>query len=132
LPRCWSPSAGRSDHSHAAAPAAAARERGFNQALELARPVGKALAHPDRRCGAAGASGIRPPKPSCPGANALQNVRGAFHCTTDFTGKRLLLIDDVMTTGASLDELARTLKLHGAAQVTVLALARALPPDQEA
>jgi predicted amidophosphoribosyltransferase len=40
----------------------------------------------------------------------------------------LLLIDDVMTTGASLNELARTLKLHGAAQVSLLVIARALPP----
>jgi predicted amidophosphoribosyltransferase len=38
-----------------------------------------------------------------------------------------MLIDDVMTTGASLDECARTLKLHGASRVSVLVLARALP-----
>jgi hypothetical protein len=40
--------------------------------------------------------------------------------SSDFTGKRLLLIDDVMTTGASLDELARTVKLHGAVHVALL------------
>jgi predicted amidophosphoribosyltransferase len=56
------------------------------------------------------------------------NVRGAFACAADFTGRRLILIDDVMTTGASLNELARTVKLHGAAEVTLLVLARALPP----
>jgi predicted amidophosphoribosyltransferase len=48
------------------------------------------------------------------------NVRGAFDCSSDLTGRRLLLIDDVMTTGASLNELARTVKLHGAAQVALL------------
>ncbi|TND01845.1 MAG: hypothetical protein FD118_2104 [Rhodocyclaceae bacterium] len=38
----------------------------------------------------------------------------------------MLLIDDVMTTGATLDELARTLKAHGAIRVENLVLARAL------
>lgn len=57
----------------------------------------------------------------------MRNVRGAFHCCADLSGKRIILVDDVMTTGASLDECARTLKLHGAARVSVLILARALP-----
>jgi predicted amidophosphoribosyltransferase len=43
------------------------------------------------------------------------------------SGQRILLIDDVMTTGASLNECARTLKLHGAAEVTALVVARAVP-----
>jgi orotate phosphoribosyltransferase len=51
----------------------------------------------------------------------------AFHCSTDFTGKRIILVDDAMTTGASLDECAQTLELHGATEVTVLVVARALP-----
>ncbi|MGB4063582.1 MAG: phosphoribosyltransferase family protein [Azonexus sp.] len=55
-----------------------------------------------------------------------KNVRGAFECRADFTGKRLLLIDDVMTTGATANECARVLKLHGAAEVTVAVIARAL------
>jgi len=38
-----------------------------------------------------------------------------------------LLVDDVLTTGASLNELARVVKLHGASAVSVLVLARALP-----
>jgi len=42
------------------------------------------------------------------------------------TGKTVLLVDDVMTTGATLDELARTLKAHGAARVENLVLARTL------
>jgi len=39
----------------------------------------------------------------------------------------VLIVDDVMTTGASLNECARTLKLHGAKSVVVLIVARALP-----
>ena len=44
----------------------------------------------------------------------------------DENGKRVALVDDVMTTGATLDELARTLKAHGAARVENFLLARAL------
>jgi len=62
-----------------------------------------------------------------PWRERVKNIRGAFHCTADFSGKRLLLVDDVMTTGASIDECARTLKLHGAARVSALVVARALP-----
>lgn len=103
------------------------RERGFNQALELARPVSRsrAIALDAHSC-----QRIRhtPAQAALPWRERTRNVRGAFHCTTDFTHRRILLIDDVMTTGASLDEMARTLKLHGASQVTVLVVARALPP----
>lgn len=103
------------------------RERGFNQALELARPVGKAWRMPVdvRSC-----CRIRhtAAQADLPWRERAGNVRGAFACAADFTGRRLILIDDVMTTGASLNELARTVKLHGAAEVTLLVLARALPP----
>ena len=54
-------------------------------------------------------------------------MRGAFHCNDDLSGCRILLVDDVMTSGATLDEAARTLKLHGAVRVDALVLARALP-----
>lgn len=103
------------------------RERGFNQALELARPVSRACALP---IVAHACQRIRhtPAQAALPWRQRVANVRGAFHCTADFSGRRLLLIDDVMTSGASLDELARTVKLHGAAHVTVLVVARALPP----
>ena len=43
-----------------------------------------------------------------------------------FAGKRVVLIDDVMTTGATVEECARVLKRAGAASVNVLTLARAL------
>jgi len=102
------------------------RERGFNQALELARPVGRATGLPidSQSC-----QRVRhtPAQAALAWRERVKNIRGAFHCTQDFSGKRLLLIDDVMTTGASLDECARTLKLHGAASVSVLVVARALP-----
>jgi ComF family protein len=103
------------------------RARGFNQALELARPVSKAWRIPiDRQS----CRRIRhtPAQADLPWRERAGNVRGAFQCATDFTGQRLLLVDDVMTTGASLDELARVVRLRGAERVTLLVVARALPP----
>ena len=54
------------------------------------------------------------------------NVRGAFECGGDLAGRRILLIDDVMTSGSTLREAARILKLHGAGEITVAVAARAL------
>lgn len=54
-----------------------------------------------------------------------RNVRGAFECTSDLSGRSVLLIDDVMTTGATLREAARVIKLHGAARIDVAVVARA-------
>jgi len=105
--------------------AARLRQRGFNQALELARPLAHAWQVPidagscQRTRDTAAQAGL-------PLRERVKNIRGAFHCSTDFTGRRIVLVDDVMTSGASLDECARTLKLHGAVQVTVFVLARAL------
>lgn len=102
------------------------RERGFNQALELARPVGTVLKLP---IDAAHCSRTRntPAQANLPWRERVKNIRGAFFCSADFTGKRIILVDDVMTSGASLDECARILKLHGAAQITLLVAARAMP-----
>ena len=67
-----------------------------------------------------------PPQAELPFKERGRNVRGAFECASDLEGKRILLIDDVMTTGSKLREAARILKLHGAGQITVAVAARAL------
>lgn len=101
------------------------RERGFNQALEIARPLAR------RRCrpiDTATCIRVRDTSPQ-EGLTLLarrQNLRNAFACTGDLSGRRILLIDDVVTTGASVNECARTLRLHGAEQIIVLAVARTL------
>lgn len=65
-------------------------------------------------------------------AQRRRNVAGAFSIETNhaeyLSGKRVVLIDDVITTGATVDACARTLKRAGAAQVDVLALARVVDP----
>lgn len=101
------------------------RERGFNQAAELARQLGKKLRFrvdldSCRRRRAT------PPQAALPHKARADNVRGAFECTRRFDGERLLLVDDVLTTGATANECARTLKSHGAALVSVAVVARAL------
>ena len=57
-----------------------------------------------------------------------RNVRGAFTCSGKVEGQHIALVDDVMTTGTSLDELAATLKRAGAREVTCWVVARTLPP----
>lgn len=65
------------------------------------------------------------------GAKAREdNVRGAFAiakgCESDIFGKRIVLVDDVYTTGATVAAASRTLRKAGAADITVLTFARAL------
>lgn len=103
------------------------RERGFNHAAEIARIVARRLDLPlDRE----GCRRIRdtPPQMGLKHDARRRNVRGAFACSGGVTGQHIALIDDVMTTATSLDELAATLKQAGAREVSCWVVARALPP----
>jgi len=103
------------------------RERGFNHATEIARVVATQLGLP---LDTASCQRIRdtPPQMGLRHDERRRNVRGAFACSGDVRGQRIALIDDVMTTGTSLDELAKTLKQAGAAVVETWVVARTLPP----
>lgn len=103
-------------------------ERGFNQALELARPLARLTGLPTVRDGVERNLNA-PPQASLPWKARRKNIRGAFLCQKDFSGAHVLVVDDVMTTGATLEELAGCLKQAGAARVTNLVLARTLPHD---
>ena len=101
------------------------RQRGFNQALELARPLARARRLP---IDATSCRRVRdtPAQAGLAWRERHGNLRHAFACSADLSGARIILVDDVMTTGASLEECARTLKLHGAATVTARVRAPAL------
>ena len=107
--------------------AARLRARGFNQALEIARHVARAagarleplLAERSRDT----ASQVE-----LAYAERSKNVRGAFRCERSLAGAAVALVDDVMTTGATLDELAATLKRAGAARVVNWVVARTPAP----
>ncbi len=102
------------------------RERGFNQSALLARPVARALGLP---LDLSGLHRVRPTRDqaSLPRAERAANVRGAFAVLGRRHGDRVLLIDDVRTTGATLAAAAEALLDCGFAQVRTLALARAEP-----
>lgn len=105
--------------------AARLRRRGYNHAAEIARhllPRKLDLALCER-------SRDTPPQMDLPFAERRRNVRGAFRCTRALAGASVAVVDDVMTTGATLNELARTLKDAGAARVVNLVAARTFPPD---
>lgn len=102
------------------------QERGFNQALEIARIVAKESNVP-LDCKTCQRVKFTPPQASLPLKERTKNIRGAFKCQHDLRGLNIAIIDDVMTTGASLDELAKTLKQAGAAHVACWVIARTLP-----
>lgn len=101
-------------------------ERGFNQALEIARFV-------SRRHGIPIAASVcrkvveTPPQASLPWKERARNIRRSFACDADLRGLRIAVIDDVLTTGATLNELARVLRKAGAVSVAGWVVARTLP-----
>jgi ComF family protein len=100
-------------------------ERGYNQALEIARHYAHARGLP------LDSKSLRKHRATSSQSNLSlkarqRNLKGAFSCQRDFSGRCLLLIDDVLTTGATASEAAHTLKRHGAASVSIATIARTL------
>lgn len=100
-------------------------QRGFNQAAEIARRLSPLTGIP--WLGDACLRVRNTPSQAGLDLKARQrNLRGVFDCTKDLTGKRVALIDDVMTSGSSLNELARVVRKAGALEVHAWVLARTL------
>ncbi|MFJ7567250.1 phosphoribosyltransferase family protein [Herminiimonas sp. NPDC097707] len=105
-------------------------ERGFNQALEIAKPLARAIAIPlapqllERTRDTLMQSMLHP-------AERHRNMRHAFVLPANadvlVRGRHIGVVDDVMTTGVTLNEIAATLKRHGAVRVTNLVFARTPP-----
>jgi ComF family protein len=98
-------------------------ERGFNQALEIARVVSKPLAIPII------ARTVQrhrptPPQVSLNAKARRSNVRGAFRRQQLIQAKHVAIIDDVITTGSTVTEIAGVLKKAGVEEIEVWALAR--------
>ncbi|WP_323004445.1 ComF family protein [Denitromonas sp.] len=98
-------------------------ERGFNQSLEIARPLARVW-----QCELAtrqvGRTRATQDQVGLPWRERKKNLRNAFSCGVRLDGAHVLLVDDVMTTGATLDALAQCLRGAGAAAVSNLVVAR--------
>jgi ComF family protein len=103
------------------------RERGFNQALLLAKELGRRTGIPYFK------TILKKTKPTLPqvnlsGAEREKGLRAAFHVVgkKELLGKSVLLVDDVYTTGATVNECSKVLVKGGAGRVDVLTLAHAI------
>jgi len=104
------------------------RARGFDQAAEIARRVAQITGVPMH-------AGLRrtrdtPAQAALPWKDRARNVRGAFVASATVAGRRIAIVDDVMTTGATLASAANAVLRAGALAVEVWAVARTLPPAQ--
>lgn len=101
------------------------QSRGFNHALEITRRVSSAL---NLRLDFQSCNRTinNPPQASLPLKSRVKNVQNVFSCEQDLTGQSIVLIDDVMTTGASLNALAKSIKAAGATHVSCWVVARTL------
>lgn len=102
------------------------RERGFNQSLLLARHLGQQLNVPVLPDACQRVRNTAP-QSALPWKERGRNMRKAFDCSAAVAGKHVAMVDDVMTTGASLNELAQALRRAGASEVSTWVVARTLP-----
>jgi len=103
------------------------KERGFNQALEIARPIAKQLRIPlNPYC----AQRIKytVPQATLPANKRPQNIKGAFFISHLPPVNHIAIIDDVMTTGQTINELCSAFKQKGITQIDIWCCARPLLP----
>jgi ComF family protein len=103
------------------------RQRGFNPALEIAKATARIL---DIECarGALERTRETQPQPGLGRRERRRNLEGAFACERDLRGMHVAIVDDVMTTGATIDAAASALRRAGAARVSAWVAARTPPP----
>jgi ComF family protein len=103
------------------------REREFNQSLLLADRISRHLGT-SVSCANLVRITASPPQTSLSRRDRLKNLRGAFDLRRPgaITGKRILLIDDVFTTGSTVNECAKTLRKAGSEDVFVVTLGRTM------
>jgi ComF family protein len=104
------------------------RERGFNQSLLIAQTLAH---HHQLKLLPTACERVRATEPqtSLPRDQRAKNMRGAFQCHVELTGKHVVLVDDVLTTGASLSALAAAVHACGAAKIENWVVARTVGHD---
>ena len=105
------------------------RERGFNQAQKLGQAVAKRLCLPFEMTLTKMTNTA--PQKELKAVQRSGNLLGVFDVCADVSGKTILLVDDVITTGATLDECAKMLKIFGAAEVYGVTAAAAVLSNNE-
>lgn len=100
------------------------RARGYNQAVEIARPLSRQFGLP-LQTGLLQRSRHTPPQQGLSADQRSRNLRHAFTLAGQVTGARLLLVDDIMTTGETVRECCRILTLGGAEDIQVAVVGRA-------
>jgi ComF family protein len=103
------------------------RERGFNQSLLLAEIISKKIRAP-LLMDILVKNKETPPQIGLTAKERMLNLRNAFAVKGNVKGLRLLLVDDVMTTGATITECSKQLMKSDAGEVIVVTLARAGAP----
>jgi ComF family protein len=102
------------------------RERGFNQALELARPIARRW-HVPILANRVYRARVTAPQSQLDLKTRLTNVRGAFAVKRPIQARHVAIIDDVVTTGSTVAEMARVLRAAGVETVQVWSVARTTP-----
>lgn len=100
------------------------KERGFNQAVEIGRELAAKTGVP-MQAGWATRERDTSPQAGLKREARRKNMRGAFKCHHKVAGLHVGIVDDVMTTGSTLEALAVALKLAGAKEVSCWVVARA-------
>ena len=101
------------------------QERGFNQALEIGRPISKALQIPIDILSCQRIKYTQA-QAQLVAEKRDQNMKKAFIINRDFTGLSVAVLDDVITTGRTLDEFSKALKAAGACRIDAWTVARAI------
>lgn len=105
------------------------RERGFNQAALLGRAIARLRRLP--YADALARTVETTPQHGLSRDARQRNLAGAFACRKPVSGRRVLLVDDVLTTGATVDAAAEVLLAAGAVEVAIAVVGRTLAPGQE-
>ncbi|HUV52195.1 MAG TPA: ComF family protein [Dehalococcoidia bacterium] len=100
------------------------RQRGYNQASLLAKELSKIVGLPVEEDALIRVQDVAPQARTKSATERRLNVRDAFACNKNMADKQILIIDDVCTTGATLDACAIALKTAGASSVWGLTLSR--------